>query len=85
MTIAAVNPKDMAIAFQDIERRRIALEMTQETLSDVMGITSVTYRTWRDKGFLIGDAITLIKALRYLNQQEGKPIDADCETITHGV
>ena len=86
MSIAAINPRNMAIACQDIERRRKALEITQETLADVMGITSVTYRTWRDNGFLIGDVNTLIKALRYLNEQEGKAIDADCnEVIANGV
>ena len=78
----AINTKNIASAFQDIERRRIALHMKQEILSNVMGITAVTFRTWRDSGFLIGDVNTLIKALRYLNQKEGKPADADLEGFT---
>ena len=81
----AINPKDIAIVCQDIERRRKALDMTQETLADVMGITSVTFRTWRDNGFLIGDVKTLIKALRYLNDREGKAADADCEVSHRGL
>ena len=72
-----MNTKNIAYVFQDIERRRKALEMNQETLAEVMKITAVTYRTWRDQGFLIGDVNTLIRAVRYLNIREGKPADAD--------
>ena len=72
-----INTKNIAFVFQDIERRRKALEMNQETLAEVMKITAVTYRTWRDGGFLIGDVNTLIRAVRYLNIREGKPADAD--------